>query len=82
VRLEHVRVLLAALADGLAMRALGDPSTRALDHDGRRSLLGTAALALIAGCLESTDPRESRSLEQVVRAVLGDLPADADRKPA
>ena len=44
--------------------------------------LGTAALALIAGCLETTDPRESRSLEQAVRAMLGDLPADADRKPA
>jgi hypothetical protein len=73
--------LLAALADGLAMRALADPSIRALDHDGRRSLLGTAALALIAGCLESTDPRESRSLEQAVHAMLGDQRAGADRMP-
>lgn len=82
ITIDDCLVLLAALADGLAMRALTDPSTRALDHDGRRSLLGTAALALIAGCLESTDPRESRSLEQAVRAMLGDLPADADRKTA
>ncbi|HEY3732759.1 MAG TPA: hypothetical protein VGL63_02480 [Streptosporangiaceae bacterium] len=74
--------LLSALADGLAMRALADPSTRALDHDGQRSLLGTGALALIAGCLQGADRSESRPLEQAVSDLLGGLLAGADRRMA
>lgn len=82
ITIDDCIVLLCALADGLAMRALADPSTRALDHDGQRSLLGMGALAVIAGCLESTACGESRSLEQAVSAVLGDLSAAAQRKMA
>jgi hypothetical protein len=75
-------VLLSALADGLAMRALADPSTRALDRDGQRSLLSTGALALIAGCLQKTDRGESRSLELAVSDLLGSAPACPDRRTA
>ncbi len=79
VTIEDCVVLLSALADGLAMRALADPSTRALDRDGRPSLLGLGALALIAGCLDRTDRDDSRSLEQAVYALLGAPPASAER---
>ena len=64
------------------MPALANPATRALDHDGQRSLLGIVALALIAGCLESTSGAESKSLEQVVGAVLGNPPAGAEPRMA
>src|SRR6516165_11736864 len=53
VTIDDCVVLLSALAEGLAMRALTDPSTRALDHDGQPSLLALGALALIAGCLDT-----------------------------
>jgi hypothetical protein len=74
VTIDDCVVLLSALADGLAMRAQADPSTRALDHDGRPSLLGVGALALISGCLERATREESRSLEQSVRDLLGNPP--------
>jgi hypothetical protein len=82
ITIDDCIVLLSALADGLAMRALADPSTRALDHDGQRSLLGTGALALIAGCLQGADRSESRPLEQAVSDLLGGLLAGADRRMA
>ena len=82
VTIDDCIVLLTALADGLAMRALADPSTRALDHDGRPSLLGIGALALISGCLDSAGPEASRSLEQAVRALLGYPPGGAERGTA
>jgi len=77
VTIDDCVALLSALADGLAMRALADPSTRALDHDGRSSLLGVGALALISGCLDRASHEESRSLEQAVRDLIGDPPASA-----
>lgn len=80
ITIDDCIVLLSALADGLAMRALADPSTGALDHDGQRSLLGTGALALIVGCLQGADRSESRPLEQAVSDLLGGLPAGADRR--
>jgi hypothetical protein len=80
VTVDDCIILLSALADGLAMRALADPSsTRALDHDGRHSLLGVGALALISGCLDNADRGEGESLEQAVRALLGNPPAGAGR---
>jgi hypothetical protein len=80
VTVDDCIILLSALADGLAMRALADPSsTRALDHDGRHSLLGVGALALISGCLDNADRGEGKSLEQAVRALLGNPPAGAER---
>ena len=79
VTIDDCVVLLSALADGLAMRALVDSSTRALDRDGRPSLLGLGALALIVGCLDRADSADSTSLEQAVYALLGDPPASADR---
>jgi hypothetical protein len=74
--------LLSALADGLAMRALADPSTRALDHDGQRSLLSIGALVLVVGCLQRTDRDESRSLERAVSDLLRGSSAGTERRTA
>jgi hypothetical protein len=82
ITMDDCIVLLSALADGLAMRALADPSTRALDHDGQRSLLGVGALALVAGCLQGAGRGENRSLEQAVSDLLGGQPAGAERRMA
>jgi hypothetical protein len=74
--------LLSALADGLAMRALADPSGIAADRDGQRSLLGTGALALLAGCLRGAGDGDSRSLEQTVRDLIGGPSPGAQRRTA
>lgn len=62
--------LLAALAEGAALRALADPSENVLDHGGRRSLLGTGALALIRGCFERATESDGRSLEDSVHVMM------------
>lgn len=70
ITLDDCVSLLSAVSDGLAMRALADPAARIIDHDRQRSLLGTAALAVITGCLERADQGESLSLEQAVREMI------------
>jgi hypothetical protein len=82
ITIEDCVTLLAALADGLALRALSDPAASVVNHARRRCLLGTAALALMAGCLERADRGDSVSLEEAVLALMGGSSADADRKPA
>jgi hypothetical protein len=67
--------MLAAVAEGTAVHALSAPSPQVIDHEHRRTLLGTAALALIHGCLERVDEADGSSLEQAVHAkVYGTLP--------
>jgi hypothetical protein len=62
--------LLAALAEGTALRALADPAANVVDHDRRRSLLGTGALALIRGCLERVSDSDGMSLEESVHDMV------------
>lgn len=64
--------LLAALAEGTALRALADPSANIVDHDRRRSLLGTGVLALINGCLERSIGATCVSLEESVHDMVLD----------
>ena len=80
ITLDDCATVLAALADGLALRALVNPAAHVVDHDRRRCLLGTAALALIAGCLEHADRGDGLSLEQAVRAMACAPAADSIRK--
>jgi hypothetical protein len=82
ITLDECVDLLAAVADGLAVRALADPDARIVDGAQRRSLLGTAALALIAGCLVRTGQADDLSLEEAVRNMACPPPAAADRKSA
>jgi hypothetical protein len=72
ITLEDCDTLLAAIADGLALRALSDPAAHVIDRTRRRCLLGTAAIVVIAGCLERADGADSLPLEDTVRAMLAD----------
>lgn len=82
ITLDDCVILLAAIADGLVLRALADPAAPVVDHTRRRCLLGTAALALIAGCLEPAGQGEGVGLEQAVRAMMGEQPAGPLRERA
>jgi len=50
ITLDDCAILLGAISDGLALRALADHDAPILDARRQRSLLGTAALALIQSC--------------------------------
>ncbi len=58
--LDDLTVLLGSATEGLTLRAIGDRETPVLDHQRRRSLLGTAALALVIACV---DPGDGETLE-------------------
>lgn len=66
--------ILASITEGLAMRTIGAPETRLIDHERRRSMLGTAALAVILGCVKRTDDATDLTLEQAVHALVYDRP--------
>jgi hypothetical protein len=74
VTLDDIANLLAAIVDGLALRSLGDPSGDLIDHERRRTLLGTAALAVIHSFLERTEQADGMTLEQAVHAKIYDWP--------
>jgi hypothetical protein len=68
--LDDCSTLLAAIADGLALRALADPDARIIDRNRRRCLLGTAALVVIAGSVQRADGGDGLTLEDTVRALM------------
>lgn len=51
------------------MRSLVSPQAGLIDHDQRRSLLGTAVLGIIAGCTTTVGGDDHTSLEDTVRAM-------------
>lgn len=61
--LDDLAVILTAVADGLAMRALVDGPDCVMDREARTSLLGTAAFALLAAFV---DPGDGRTVRQIV----------------
>jgi hypothetical protein len=61
---------LTALVEGCALRAMAEgPETRVMDVGGRRGLLSTAALALLAGCMEPKGHEDGLSLAASVNAM-------------
>lgn len=75
VTLEDCGVILTALAEGLAVRALGDPSAPVVDFTRQRSLLGTAAMMMIMSCVVMADGGDA-SLEDAVHALMTTKPED------
>lgn len=68
--LEMFTNALTAIAEGLALRLMVEPAKPSiLDHEGRRSLLGTVALALVAMC--SIREGDNRTVDQALRDSLG-----------
>jgi hypothetical protein len=52
VAVDDIANILSALVDGLMLHTVGNPSPALVDHDRKRTVLGTAALALIYSFLE------------------------------
>ena len=62
--------ILTALVEGCALRAMAEGSTsRVLDPPSKRSLLSTAALALMSGCMEPKGNEDGLSLADTVNAM-------------
>ena len=75
--------LFVAVAEGCALRSLAHPEAEMMDPQRGRSLLGTAALALILGCLERVSGHEGTSIEQAVdRMVRGNAVQRDQDEPA
>jgi hypothetical protein len=70
VDLDDIGRMLTALADGCALRTLADPRAPIIDHERHRSLLGTAALALILSFGVGADPSHGVTLEDAIRDML------------
>ncbi len=68
VTIDDIANLLAALVDGIALRSFGNPTTDLIDRDRRRTLLGTAALALVYSFMERVEDPDGMTLEEAVRA--------------
>ncbi|MGW6924872.1 hypothetical protein ACWGA9_26965 [Streptomyces sp. NPDC054950] len=52
VSLDDFAGMLAALASGYALRRIGNPALVSIDTSRQRCIFGTAALALLLGCVE------------------------------
>jgi hypothetical protein len=81
ITLDDCVTLLAAIADGLALRGLSDPAVPIIDSARQRCLLGTAALALIAGCVERNGDGDGLALEEAVRAIISEPWPGSGGKP-
>lgn len=66
--LDDLADALSAATDGMTLRAIGDPGAGVVDHDHRRSLMGTVALAVIHAFLEPDEDASGLTLEQAVAA--------------
>lgn len=73
VSLGELADILTALVEGCALRAMAEgPETRVMDPPNKRGLLSTAALALVAGCMEPKGKEDGRSLAAFVNAMAAD----------
>lgn len=68
VSIDDIANLLAAVVDGVALRSIGNPSTDLVDPERQRSLLGTAALAVVYSFMERVEDPDCATLEDAVRA--------------
>ena len=62
--------ILTAMVEGCALRAMAEgPDSRIMDPPNKRSLLSTAALALMCGCMEPKGAEDGLSLTDAVNAM-------------
>lgn len=67
IEVQEAADILTALADGLAMRATGDPEAKVIDKSPGDSLLGRAATMLL---LAAIDPGDQLRLEDALRRMI------------
>jgi hypothetical protein len=68
VSYEDLADILSALSEGLAVRVRADPGAHFVDAERKSSMLGKAALMLIAGCVDCGNQLD---LEEAVRKLAG-----------
>jgi hypothetical protein len=68
VSARDLATMLTAINEGLTVRIASDPSNALLDHERRRGLLGTAALGLFVGCVDTGD---HGTLEELAERIAG-----------
>jgi hypothetical protein len=71
ITMSDFAVMLGAASEGLAVRKLGDPAAHVIDHEKRRSMLGTIVIAMAAACFERADSAESITVEEFLLKSLG-----------
>jgi hypothetical protein len=67
VTINDVAEILSALSMGISLRIASDDHADLIDDERKQSLLGTAALAVLASCI---DPGDGQSLEEIVRGLV------------
>jgi hypothetical protein len=80
--IDDIANILAALVDGIALRLFGNPADALVDHDKKRTLLGTAALAVAYSFLEPTKDACGLTLEQAVHEMIYGQPDPGQSPPA
>jgi hypothetical protein len=75
VTLTDLTDMLTALAEGIGMRMLSDPNAQLVDHERQQSLLGKAAIAIAAACIDTGD---GKTLEELV-ALLARPPTSPEK---
>jgi hypothetical protein len=68
ITMDDFTEIISALSSGMSLHTVTDDGARIIDVSRRRSLLGTAALAVLASCI---DPGDGKSLEEAVTEVVG-----------
>jgi hypothetical protein len=68
--LDQLACILTSVVEGATLRSISDPDVETIDHIDHRSLLGTAALALLNGCLEPVEEPDGRSVREALQAIV------------
>jgi hypothetical protein len=67
--LDQMTNILTSIVEGSMLRAISDPDADVLNRLERRSLLGTAAQAILNGCLEPIEDSDGRSVAEALDAI-------------
>jgi len=81
ITLDDFAGMLAALASGYGLRRIANRQLVSIDDEHQRCIFGTAALALLLGCVERVDNHEPSgvSVEDAVHELIyGPTPTDPD----
>lgn len=82
VTLDDFAGMLAALASGYALRQIGNPALVSIDTSKERCIFGTAALALLLGCVERVAEGGTAdvSIEDAIHDLIyGQLPQEGQQ---
>jgi hypothetical protein len=73
ITIDDFVYIISSLSSGISLRILSDPDAKFIDDERHRSLLGTAAMAILASCI---DPGDGKSLEEMLGDIVRPNPAE------